>query len=133
MAIKELYVAITNDGEVAVIIPFAKDRCVFDYQRTYTQRRVGMTEEQFREKFPRTENAKSEVFNKLGITEKELKAAVRRARSDSAKCQNLRQLVGHVHYKFTGEIVLAMLVPNVAEKHRRAHFESVLRRRAFQI
>jgi hypothetical protein len=93
MAIKELYVVIRNDGEVAVIIPFANDRCVFDYQRAYTQRPGGNDREQFREKFPLTEDAKAEVLNKLGISEGELKAAVRHARSDSAKCQNLRQLV----------------------------------------
>jgi hypothetical protein len=40
------------------------------------------------------------------------------------------EIAGHVHYKFAGEIVLAMLVPKVPEKHRRAHFESILRRMA---
>src|SRR5260370_3376081 len=40
------------------------------------------------------------------------------------------EIAGQGHYKFAGDIVLAMLVPNVPERDRRANFESILRRMA---
>jgi len=91
----KLAVVIENDGEVAVLIPF--DGRAFDYRRAYTQRRVGIaTPQEFQEQYrviDEQEEAKERVFDELGITKKELNAAMKTARSEGVKCQNLRQLV----------------------------------------
>ena len=89
-------VVIENDGEIVVLVPFAKDRLVFDYRRTCTVRRKGATQERFQQQYPiieDAEEAKARVFAELGITEKDFRAALQRARTSSTKCQNLRQLV----------------------------------------
>ena len=100
----KLAAVLENDGEVAVHIPFSFDRPTFDYRHAYTQRRLRMTPEEFQERYKVMDGAaeaKTRMFDELGITEKDLNAAMQRAHSECAKYQSLRKLVQNYRKKRT--------------------------------
>jgi len=81
-----------NDGDVAVFIPLSGHFFVPDYHRTWAQRRVGITREQFLSQYEVVEGApeaKRQMLKQLGITDQELNAAIQKAHSSGSKRQNL--------------------------------------------
>ncbi len=104
--VAKLGVVLENDGEVATLIPLSKNRLSLDHRRASVLRRAGMTREEFQDHYAIMDGAveaRVQVFDALGITEKELNDALQRARTESAECQNLLKLVRACRKKRTAQ------------------------------
>jgi hypothetical protein len=87
---------IQNDGEVAVLIRFSTEHWKWVYRRAWTKRRGSMTREEFQRRYE-VVNGADEItafmLETLGITQKEMDDALRKARSDNAERHYLLELV----------------------------------------
>jgi hypothetical protein len=87
---------IQNDGEVAVLIPFSTEHRRWVYRRARTKRRLSMTREEFQKRHGVVSGADEItacMLETLGITQKEMNEALRKATSDNAECHYLWELV----------------------------------------
>jgi|SRR5215472_8933724 len=88
--------AILNDGEIAVLIPFSTKHMKFVYRRASTKRRLSMTPEEFQKCHGLMDDAdgiKACMLETLGITQREMNEALQQARTDNAESHYLWALV----------------------------------------